>query len=433
MAENQELRRNGEQGFRLKQEKALTRLGFERFGASSFFINKGFVVAVEKNGQARLSTDYYRRLEEGSRIVGIEQGDPEGILPDALSAITEIQGKFERTTQTVGGSGGAREPGKEDLQRIKKMISVQLTEQLIRAGFTEHIPVRRSGWRLAKTEIFRRSFSSSREELDVYALVKNGNITRIVRPIPWGSHLVTPTTRITDFSIGEDVYDHKVSILSFENDFMRFSLESEYGFPRDVQLLREVTDSELGLEAISVQQEASGFAIGGVNESSLIRNLKSINNISIEELERRMRPRADARAGFLGEDASLLDALSNDNDFVLAQGLTHQALAHPLKYTMYISENLQAENFTLNGIPFGIEDVRTKGFQESPFRDSTSSSVDATVTNLLTRASVTFSYLHPHMIERYGFYEGRGTTYRVEPSQIIKVFQLSGDNPEQHD
>jgi hypothetical protein len=28
------------------------------------------------------------------------------------------------------------------------------------------------------------------------------------------------------------------------------------------------------------------------------------------------------------------------------------------------------------------------------------------------------------MIERYGFYEGRGTSYRVEPRQVLEVFDF---------
>ena len=35
-----------------------------------------------------------------------------------------------------------------------------------------------------------------------------------------------------------------------------------------------------------------------------------------------------------------------------------------------------------------------------------------------------YSLLVPHMIERYGFYEGKGTPYRVEPKAIIDFLDL---------
>ena len=30
----------------------------------------------------------------------------------------------------------------------------------------------------------------------------------------------------------------------------------------------------------------------------------------------------------------------------------------------------------------------------------------------------------PDMIERYGFYEGKGTPYRVDPKKIVEVFDF---------
>ena len=35
-----------------------------------------------------------------------------------------------------------------------------------------------------------------------------------------------------------------------------------------------------------------------------------------------------------------------------------------------------------------------------------------------------YSGLVPRMIERYGFYEGKGTSFRVEPKQILEVFDF---------
>ena len=46
------------------------------------------------------------------------------------------------------------------------------------------------------------------------------------------------------------------------------------------------------------------------------------------------------------------------------------------------------------------------------------------VTNLETGVSLSYSLLVPQMIERYGFYEGKGTPYRVEPSTVLEVFDF---------
>ena len=35
-----------------------------------------------------------------------------------------------------------------------------------------------------------------------------------------------------------------------------------------------------------------------------------------------------------------------------------------------------------------------------------------------------YALLVPHMIERYGFYEGKGTPYRVDPRIVVEVFDF---------
>ena len=50
--------------------------------------------------------------------------------------------------------------------------------------------------------------------------------------------------------------------------------------------------------------------------------------------------------------------------------------------------------------------------------------MDFVVTNLDNQQSVEFSGLVPIMIERYGFYEGKGTKYRVEPLAIMTTLNL---------
>ena len=46
------------------------------------------------------------------------------------------------------------------------------------------------------------------------------------------------------------------------------------------------------------------------------------------------------------------------------------------------------------------------------------------MSNLDNGKHLKFSFLVPLMIERYGFYEGRGTPYRVDPRQIVEVLDF---------
>ena len=59
---------------------------------------------------------------------------------------------------------------------------------------------------------------------------------------------------------------------------------------------------------------------------------------------------------------------------------------------------------------------------KSKLDDGTATSVDLLLTNLDNGKELQYSGLVPLMIERYGFYEGKGTPYRVEPSEVLEVF-----------
>ncbi len=181
-----------------------------------------------------------------------------------------------------------------------------------------------------------------------------------------------------------------------------------------------------------MKDPATGFIVGGRNATSLIKGLTHINGRTIAELEEDMRPENPnvtawrSRAGFLGPDEGLLDIMAEDNRFVVEElGLTHQALARPL-LVMGIAggSTFHPRTIRYHGKRFRVAVTIYRGSQVSPFRDKTATYKDATVENLETGKFLEYSLLVPQMIERYGFYEGKGTPYRVEPRKIVEVFDF---------
>lgn len=184
----------------------------------------------------------------------------------------------------------------------------------------------------------------------------------------------------------------------------------------------------------TLSRDDGGLAIAGSNFSSQIRQCKSINKISIADLEALMRPGSKdergSKSGFLGKDEGLLDILVEDNEFVRKHGLTHRKLAIPLlqisnRAVGMLSTGRPPIEFSHSGINWRVQVNTTLGYQLSPFNDGTKTSTDFTLTNLDNKKTIKFSGLVPLMIERYGFYEGKGTPYRVEPADIIKVLGLA--------
>lgn len=187
----------------------------------------------------------------------------------------------------------------------------------------------------------------------------------------------------------------------------------------------KVTAAELGVkEVVPAKDPKTGFVIGGKNDTALIKKLSEINDQKIADLEKSMRPGQLSRKGFLGKDERLLDVLAADNKLVVVQlGLTHQGLARHLNILAAIGKREKSE-FTYHGKRFKVALVAYRGIQDSPFDDGTRTNTNATLTNLATGKSLTYSLLVPMMIERYGFYEGKGTPYRVDPRKALEVLDF---------
>lgn len=186
---------------------------------------------------------------------------------------------------------------------------------------------------------------------------------------------------------------------------------------------------DITVEAFEPITQPDGFVIGGENETDKIRQLSAVNGVSISKLESDMRPHMSSGAGFLGSDESLVDILAEDNDFVTSHGLTHQDIGLQMRYVHeYIRTNRLAGKGSiivpLRDRNYQVDVNAFRGYQYSPFNDGTSGSWDITIVNPVNGNKITYSTLLGPMIERYGFYEGKGTPYRVSPEGIIETFDF---------
>jgi hypothetical protein len=184
----------------------------------------------------------------------------------------------------------------------------------------------------------------------------------------------------------------------------------------------------LGIDPVpEMRDPETGFVVGGKNPTSLIAKLGKSYDRTIDQLEKDMRPGGLSTAGFLGVDEKLLDVLAKDNRSVVEElGLTHQELARHLRVLGALGSRAKGgeTEFVYHGRRFKVKVIGSRGFQESPFRDGTRTNSEATVTNLDNGKRLHFSLLVPEMIERYGFYEGQGTRYRVDPHAVVDVLDF---------
>jgi hypothetical protein len=190
-----------------------------------------------------------------------------------------------------------------------------------------------------------------------------------------------------------------------------------------------VDPATLGVELVSPRKDpVTGFQVGGKNSTDSIKRLPEINGRKIAELERDMRPGAESFKGFLGENESLLDVMAADNKLVVDEWKrTHQELARHMRVLAAVGGKIGRKEFLYHGRLFRVELVMFRGEQPSPFHDRTKTGSDAIVRNLDSGKEIRYSLLVPDMVERYGFYEGQGTEYRVDPRKLLGVIDFVPD------
>jgi hypothetical protein len=137
-----------------------------------------------------------------------------------------------------------------------------------------------------------------------------------------------------------------------------------------------------------------------------------------------MRPGVITREGMLGDDTRpLIDILEDDDAEVHRLGVTHKLIAQRMR---------ELRRAGMAGLGTGVHvephfDVTVDGFRgriPCPYEDGTASKTNTHVTNESLGRTIMYTDLHIHMIERHGFYMGRGSMYRLDPDELAEVLEV---------
>lgn len=146
----------------------------------------------------------------------------------------------------------------------------------------------------------------------------------------------------------------------------------------------------------------------------------------LDRIQAQMQPGVITRDGFLGTDERKLgDILEEDNAAVIRLGVTHQQLADRLRA-------LRVAGACGLGLAVAVEprfDVRVdsvRGKLPCPFLDGVLlPKVFVEVCDRDSGEEMTYSDLAIHMIEAHGFYQGRGSSFRLEPVRLVRFLDLA--------
>src|SRR5690606_946215 len=120
-----------------------------------------------------------------------------------------------------------------------------------------------------------------------------------------------------------------------------------------------------------------------------------------------------------------------DDDALLRRlGMTIENISEAFEAVIPTWNSEHGVERAYRGYSYLVRVESDRGSVQSPFSDGLSTSLTITIKNLNLGTSIAFSGLLPHFIKRYGFFEGHGTPFRLDPREIHSVFPFLGDPAE---
>jgi len=148
--------------------------------------------------------------------------------------------------------------------------------------------------------------------------------------------------------------------------------------------------------------------------------------IQMQRIQERMAPGVIVRDGFLGVDGrNLVDILTTDEAAAHRFGLSHREIADRM---------IELRDAGIAGLGEYIDvqphfEVRVdsvRGKLPCPFGDpGIFQKTNTTVKNLALGREITYTDLHIHMVGSHGFYEGKGSAFRVEPKDLAEILEAA--------
>ena len=150
-----------------------------------------------------------------------------------------------------------------------------------------------------------------------------------------------------------------------------------------------------------------------------------------QQITDRMQPGVYCRDGFLGTDSRPLgEILDTDGSAVEALGATHERIA--AKMTQVLDHAVAAFGAPVRiGEHLSAEFGEAMGRIPSPFGDGVFRKGEVELTDARSGEKFRFSPLSVHLIAAHGFYQGRGSRYRIDPEKLCELFDISpgGERP----
>ena len=147
--------------------------------------------------------------------------------------------------------------------------------------------------------------------------------------------------------------------------------------------------------------------------------------VQMNQIQERMQPGIITRDGFLGTDRrKLIDILLEDDEAVKRMDLTHWQIAD--RMIELRDAGMRGLGEFINVEPhYEIRVISVRGKLPCPFGDpGIFPKTNTVVRNTKLDREVTFTDMHIHLVGSHGFYEGKGSPFRLEPAELAEVLDI---------
>jgi hypothetical protein len=145
-----------------------------------------------------------------------------------------------------------------------------------------------------------------------------------------------------------------------------------------------------------------------------------------KELMHNLGPSKFSAEGFLGSDSRPVDEIVSEDLWSLEKNqVDNEALVEALKSAYETAKKAFGAKV---GIRSGVTAVfyESMGRIPSPFQaDGVFEKGEAVVEDEESGHAIVITSLGIHLIEKYRFFQGKGSRYRIDPDMAIKIFRLS--------
>jgi hypothetical protein len=145
----------------------------------------------------------------------------------------------------------------------------------------------------------------------------------------------------------------------------------------------------------------------------------------LDTAEQRMRPSPTFGHGFLGnESRKLIEILNDDQKTVKSLGLSDELIAGRLRVLTERAKRGGGNAIVVDD-RFEVRADAARGKIPCPWgHPGLYSKIYVVLKRIDTGETLVWSDLSLHLIEEHGFYQGKGSPYRIEPRDVKRILGL---------